>query len=375
MMIKRLFIFLVALFTMGQASFDREETIVIPTTLKCDREKVLYSEKMPYVEEVRIVESVLGKPERVKYTIPEHIVYLYISNTEVPVAKGETFSKRTYNTQFFKVGKPKNRMQKWTAKVYVGNPFYKEDNKWYQTETSTITVEEFEGRSFWDWLFGRFAMASDFSTYSLAGDGTLDFQGDGHTWNEVHNAAVASNIYSTATAHVWTYLTVLTDDFSVARMFLPFDTAGLPDEEDIGSATVNIWVTGVYDNRGDDFAIVGPTTQLFTFMLFATDYPKCSGVHTGDSPPLVEGSDRFTVTVDDAWKSISLDATGLGWVNKTGYTLLGIREEHDLDDAGPGQPYVYGFQIRTSEYAGTDYDPYLSIDYEVESERRIITIF
>jgi len=55
----------------------------------------------------------------------------------------------------------------------------------------------------------------------------------------------------------------------------------------------------------------------------------------------------------------------LGWISKTSYTKLGLREGHDVTDVAPGSSTgITGLQIRTADYTGTASDPILEITYE-----------
>jgi hypothetical protein len=66
------------------------------------------------------------------------------------------------------------------------------------------------------------------------------------------------------------------------------------------------------------------------------------------------------------YNSIEIKSTGIGWIDKTGTSKIGIREGHDaLDnpiDTGGGEAYYLnyvGFYL--SERTGTDEDPYFDI--------------
>ncbi len=104
------------------------------TTLVCNKNKILVYKKYPAGKVKEIVDN-----EFVDVDKEEHIKYLYISEEEVPVAKGEDINKRLPHVQFFSRGG-----KDWTAKFQSRPTFYKDGDKWYDTKFSEITVEGFK---------------------------------------------------------------------------------------------------------------------------------------------------------------------------------------------------------------------------------------
>jgi hypothetical protein len=61
------------------------------------------------------------------------------------------------------------------------------------------------------------------------------------------------------------------------------------------------------------------------------------------------------------YKDMRLNATGIGWINKTGYTKFGIRLSNDTDDSAPtARNYVH---LYMSEQTGTTNDPKLVVEH------------
>ena len=67
------------------------------------------------------------------------------------------------------------------------------------------------------------------------------------------------------------------------------------------------------------------------------------------------------------YRTITLNATGRGWISKTGYTKLGLREGHDAVDSAPSDSTFTGVQIQTADFTGTSRDPYLEVTYTSNS--------
>jgi len=66
-----------------------------------------------------------------------------------------------------------------------------------------------------------------------------------------------------------------------------------------------------------------------------------------------------------SYLTFNLNVDGKNFINKTGYTKLGLREDHDLLNTpfvGNSGEYNY-LHIRSSEYSGTTFDPILEVTY------------
>lgn len=198
--------------------------------------------------------------------------------------------------------------------------------------------------------------------YQGAGDGAIE-NGYG-VWATIRAATTGVASY-----------TLTDDDFAfsfcdpsnnkkINRGFLPVDTSGIADGDTITAASQYLYVSSKSndDNDGDDFmVIVGQTTQASPTSLIGADYDQCGAV---DSPS--EGSSRIDIgsITAAAYNTWALNATGLTWVSKTGYTLIGMREGHDVINSELANLAAYAgnrIKIRYSEYTGTANDPYLDV--------------
>lgn len=148
--------------------------------------------------------------------------------------------------------------------------------------------------------------------------------------------------------------------FFFYRSFLPIDTSGINDGDTITDAVLNIYneLTVVEDNDGDDFIVAVQTSQASTSSLITDDFDQCGSVNNP-----TEGSDKLDLSslTDNQYNILTLNATGRGWINKTGTTLLGLREGHDAQDiqlASSSSNYSF---FAASETSGTDNDPYLEV--------------
>ncbi len=184
-----------------------------------------------------------------------------------------------------------------------------------------------------------------------------------NNWDTSHDATDGDeSSYSAASCSVsvnrWDNL------YEIYRAFLPFDTSGLPDTATISAAALKIYIASKRDddNDGNDFIGMVQTSQASNTALANADFDQCGAVN---SP--TEGMTRVDIgdITTSAWTDWALNATALGWISKTDYTKLGLREGHDIVD----DPYtttnsqINTIAFRSVGYTGTDYDPYLAVTY------------
>lgn len=198
--------------------------------------------------------------------------------------------------------------------------------------------------------------------YTGAADGHIESFSP--VWSTVH-AASTGDVFNTDVASK-AFVEYYTD-YDIGRFFLPVDTSGIPDTATITAATLYVYLGNATDadNDGDDWVNVVQTSQASPTALVSGDFDQAGAV----SNP-TEGSTRKDLTglATGQYHSFALNATGLTWVSKTGYTLLGLREGHDaLNSAFVGASSDNQFNISTSEETGTSQDPYLEVTYYVPS--------
>lgn len=180
------------------------------------------------------------------------------------------------------------------------------------------------------------------------------------TWNATHDSLTAS-AYTTYTDDVnesYTYDTG--SEYHIARLFVPIDTSGITDSDTVTAAILKLYVTGKTDDDGDAQSyntVVGATSQSSVDSLAAADYDQCGAVD--DPTKWSQDYDITNITIS-AYNDWTFDATGRSNVNKTGHTMIGVREGHDIEDI-----VVTGgisrIKCRDSSHTGTTEDPYLDV--------------
>jgi hypothetical protein len=195
------------------------------------------------------------------------------------------------------------------------------------------------------------------SYYSGAGDGPI--YDANLNWSTLRNQSTG-NEQSSNTSGNFVRAAKSGATYYLYRGFLPFDTSSIGSGNVVTAATINLYVQAIVDgiSAANSYIAVVQTDQASASTLSNDDFNNCGDI---DNP--TEGGDRldYSSVVDDTYNTWDLNATGLGWVNVTGNTLLGLRDGYDTTDTTPtGEQRM---ACRFSEYAGTDYDPYLEVTY------------
>ncbi len=189
------------------------------------------------------------------------------------------------------------------------------------------------------------------------------------SWATCRSAASSTNVYNAQTSnYVGTHYPSL--KYNIYRPFIPFNTNGLlPTGATITSATLYIWSIAIsdLDNDGKDFVTVVQGTPTTPTSIVVGDYSKVGSTEGIDS-----GSRKdLTGLGTSAYLSFALNATGISWINNSGYTVFALREGHDLLDEAPVNNNYWAFAGAAT--AGTTNDAYLEITYTMPD--KIVPVF
>ena len=327
----------------------------IPSTLKCEKKAVLFSKYIAQKTSYEFIEDI-GFREVI---IPEHMYYLYRTNEEVPVEKDELIEKRTKNAQFFIQDGEK------IGKFYAGEPFYlnRKTRKWYRTANEMITVQGWETHALsFDYIKPQMwihrvipgmvsvVCATETTLYSGSGDGEVGRYLK-TTWAKVRdNPDGTAYDYEDPVIEpvAYKYLSW----YSCARAFVPIDTSALPDDCTITDAKLYLYYNSI-SGGGQQYLV--QSSQASPTELTTGDFDEC-----GDLDNPTYGSDDPIGIWSTGWKHFTLNATGIGWISKTSWTLLGVREYNDVTDTTPTNDYYAQFYSSESESGD---NPYLLITY------------
>jgi hypothetical protein len=200
------------------------------------------------------------------------------------------------------------------------------------------------------------------SFYAGAGDGMV--QNRNADWATAHNNSSGTAANYTDTTQ-WVVCQHYDGQYDIYRMFFPIDTSVLTAAAVITVASF-IWYGygfGDGDNDGNDFIrLIASTFQDSMTELTTDDFNDCGILNQ----PGAGFADLDLTGLSEGTFTRSLNAHGIGYISKTGWTTFGFREGHDCNDDPPGNTLRNYMRVVLSEYAYADiYDPYLSITYHL----------
>jgi RHS repeat-associated protein len=211
-----------------------------------------------------------------------------------------------------------------------------------------------------------------FSTTVGGGDGDVGAQPYPSSWATMHadtaGTGGANYVSQTVYPHAGAYVSS-TGYISIARAFFPLDTSAIPDNATISSSTFKFYVTAKSDDFNDayDYMTLYQGSQASTSQVVDSDISKCGDAITNPT----KGSSDLDITnaTTSAWNTLPLNATGLGWISKTGFTKLCMREGHDATNHetvnNSGTWALSGLTISSSESSVVSQAPYLEVTYTV----------
>lgn len=210
----------------------------------------------------------------------------------------------------------------------------------------------------WAWSDDALPSSSLTETfYAGGGDGRVRHTAvgtDNGTWTTVRSAATGTSVDDTSSTIAAPYSNTSAGGSTyIDRLFLPFDTSGLPNDAELWSATVSFVPDVVYAS-GSLCLVAG--TQASTSALATADFDAVGSTELAYNripcSSMVAGT-RYT---------FRLNAAGLAEVSKTGFSKFAVRTSYDLDNTYAAATES-GVQSRLSEYTGVDSDPRIQVSY------------
>jgi hypothetical protein len=200
------------------------------------------------------------------------------------------------------------------------------------------------------------------------------------SWNTAHDATTGSFNDSATTLEICSKGQDSPSRYVIRRGVFLFDTSAIAGDN-IDSATFGLYVTAKTnsDNDGDDFLVLVNSNPASNTALANEDFDLVGDAI--DNP--TEGSDRIDIgsLSTSAYNTFTLDADGLGYIDGSGVTKLGMREGHDvLDNQYAGSfcaPWGCGNIVTASsaEAAGTSQDPKLVIEHSPAASGNMFLMF
>ena len=206
----------------------------------------------------------------------------------------------------------------------------------------------------------------------LSSDGVLQLAPWEIDWDEARHSSTATYVVDFATNGLSNSNNP--PNLGLTRNSLPFDTSSLPDNILISSATleVSVFYNSIQNTHPDssDFVVIVPTSLENPPSLALEDFDQFGSV---DNP--VELSNRFDISNDlqsNGNMDLNLNVQGIGYINKEGLTIFGMRGGYDLSSDTPngGENTLFDFQYTASSsiFGGSKLLVYYTIPLECPAD-------
>ncbi|MCX6785662.1 MAG: FG-GAP-like repeat-containing protein, partial [Candidatus Komeilibacteria bacterium] len=142
----------------------------------------------------------------------------------------------------------------------------------------------------------------------------------------------------------------------ISRVFLPFNTANLPEDITVTSATLRLTTANGNNDLFINSAIIVNSNQ-HTNQLQESDYSTVGNVNGGQ---IYVGT--FNGQQDQS-RTADLNAEGRSWINPNGWTKLALRSGDDFNNSQPGGQQSLYSSILTSEQNDENSKPLLTVNF------------
>ena len=242
---------------------------------------------------------------------------------------------------------------------------YREDLKEaiLQSLEHTISVKS---QKFNDSKIVKDKIGNTTTTFYPDNDGLIGYNTGSATWSAAHDAATGTEATDTKNESLISDDAPRSEERSgdarIYRVGLVFDTSSIPDLDTIDSAVFSVYPNSINDgdNDGDDYlTVVDDFTPADPDDFATADYNQFG---TTEWSAQIDLGD-ITATQYNNW---TFNATGKSNINKTGDTLFGFREGHDILDHAMAVA-KNSINMAFSDTAGTSSDPKLVVEHSGES--------
>ncbi|MDQ5987387.1 MAG: hypothetical protein CSYNP_03127 [Syntrophus sp. SKADARSKE-3] len=205
-------------------------------------------------------------------------------------------------------------------------------------------------------LFGKLAglplafIGTTETFYPGANSNNSIYVGGGTDWTAKRNATTGTRrVYSGNVMDVISYY--VSSYVYIDRVYMNFDTSGLPDGATVTDGSVNVYCSDVTKTDSPDYRLYNSTASD---PLADDDFDQCGSTELSDT--------HITAPTKTAYNSYSLNTAGKSAVSLTGLTKVCIREyTYDVGNVRPGGSNI--MELQNTNPTGTTTDPYLSVTY------------
>lgn len=196
-------------------------------------------------------------------------------------------------------------------------------------------------------------------------DGRIIYtSGTGESWATVHAKTDGNAVFDDAAsgAMVYSGKTAGVGEWAIDRGVFLYDTSSIPDTDTISSGLFSLYLNSIFndDPDGNDFMRLVQSSPASNTALINADFDQVGAVVDPTAGAGDVDLDDMTLDQYNIW---TMNATGLGWIDKTGITKLGVRDGHDAVNDEPDFVASEFTRIggRWADFVGTDFDPKLVI--------------
>lgn len=234
----------------------------------------------------------------------------------------QQLDKETFKGVFFSYDKVDEIFQPIISKIKISNEEYKPVDDYYK---AFLHFSGLEKSNKYPQIY--------LTAYSAVAAGSGRIVASNAVWATAR-AATTGTLTGTD-SYVGAEFTAST--YYIYRAFTSHNTASIPDAASISAADITATPTDVNDadNDGNDFITVVQSTQADATNLVAGDFDQVGSTEAIDS------GQRKDLTGLSGEQTFTFNATGRGYVSKTGHSTFALRGGHDLNNSavGAGQTY------------------------------------
>ena len=154
---------------------------------------------------------------------------------------------------------------------------------------------------------------------------------------------------------------IYSSSYAIYRAFLHFDTSIIPEDANITSVTLSIYIVTVQTSVSFNVTLQNGQPTYPHMPLQSGDYNHYYYLGNGGSRSTSE------ISGEGYW-NITLNQNGISWINKEGYTKLCLRSSREINSQAPSEAeYI----IIYSKDQGLDYCPKLIVEYSCEGYKYV----
>lgn len=225
-----------------------------------------------------------------------------------------------------------------------------------------LVLDRFEWAKPYSFGFNTLTVYPDSGSGSTTVDGYVERSGVAQTFANIIAGAGTGSGVSISNGPTLISDTVFNQYTTLVRTIATFDTSALTAGATISAATLSVWGAAVANALGDDDFHICSSTPASNNALVNADYGQLGATSFG--------SVVYASYVTSAYNNITLNASGITNISKTGISKFGTRLGWDINSSFGGTWVTGNFTYFTyfdADVAGTTTDPKLVVTYTVAS--------